>query len=320
MPISLYTGEESYLLSQAYRQLRQQLVDPNLGNLSHRVLQDPAIYEVLEAVNAVFFNLGGTTLIEIHEFEFLNKAASEPADEKQLEGLKTALEELDASKHVLFVSKKINRRIKFPKWLASQKFVEVREFQPLAWWKTDEAASLIMQEAKRQGTTLSPQAANALVEHFGVDLQILVNEVQKLSVYAAGRTITPQDVAALSNHDENTFEMLAEWVKGGQRAQVFKVLQELLLRQHPVALFALAETYVNNLFQLRYWQLLGYSQGQIAERTKKKPYAIQRSLEEFGRVPMERLQVLKEKTVELEWCAKSGQIDSRLALEMLLGT
>ena len=321
MPVSLFVGEEEYLLQQALRQLRTELVNPDFAGLSHKILTNPDIHEVVEAAGAVTFNLGGgVTLIEVHDFAFLAKAAGNSADEKQLEELKTILTSMDDSKHVLFLGKKINRTIKFPKWLAAQKFVTFKEFKPLEFWKTDEAVSILMMEAKRQNIPLTPQAANTLVEHYGVGLQPLINELQKLSVYAAGQPITPQDVNTLSNHDDNAFPMLADWVRGQNRAHVYKVLDEILLRQHPVQLFALMETYINNLFQLRLWQKLGYSQAQMAERTKKHPFRIKKDLEEFANVPLPRLQKLKEQTVDLEWKSKSGQLDARLALEMLLGS
>lgn len=321
MSISLYYGDETYLLNQEVKRLREAVINPQMGSLGHKILEKPDIGQVLEAVGAMCFNLGGKTLIELHEFPFLAKAAS-GADEKQLADLMALLENHDETKHILFVSEKINRTIKFPKWLTSQKSLQIdlKEFKTLNFWQTDEAVQRVMQECRRREIQLAPQAAALLVEHQGVSMLPLMTEVEKLSVYAAGRAITVQDVSTLSNHNENTFQMLADWLHNRNRAEVFRTLEELLLRQHPVQLFALVQGWLGGLFQLRYWQQQGLSEAQMAELSKKHPYKIKKDLQEHSRVPFERLNRLRTQTLELEFKAKTGDLNPRVALEVLMGS
>jgi|GEM_PF-1448446 len=322
MTVSLYYGDEEYLLHEEVKRLRAEVVNPQMGSLGHKLLENPSIGEVLEAVGAVCFNLGGKTLIEIQDFPFLNKAASASADEKQLAELMELLENHDETKHILFVSTKINRSVKFPKWLTSHKKLglDLRECKSLAFWQTDDAIQRIMQECKRRGIQIEPKAAALLVEHQGVALLPLMTEIEKLSIYAAGRTITAADVVILSNHNENTFHMLADWLHNRNRAQVFQTLDELLLRQYPIQLFALTQSWLGNIFQLRYWQKRGLSEAQMAEMTKKHPFKVKKDLQEYGRVPFERLEALRAKTLEYEWKAKTGELNAKLAFEMLMGS
>jgi DNA polymerase-3 subunit delta len=321
MTISLYYGDEEYLLHQEVKRLREAVVNPEMGSLGHKVLANPGIGAVLEAVGAVCFNLGGKTLIEIRDFSFLAKAASASGDEKQLAELMGLLETHDEGKHILFVSEKINKTVKFGKWLTAHKTlaVDVKECKSLPFWQTDEAVQRVIQESRRRNIQIEPKAALLLVEHQGVNLLPLMTEVEKLSVYAAGRAISAADVALLSNHNENTFRMLADWLHRRNRADVFNTLDELLLRQHPVQLFALTQSWLGNIFQLRYWQQRGLSEAQMAELTKKHPYKIKKDLQEHSRVPFERLDALRGKVIDLEWKAKTGDLNARLALEMLMG-
>lgn len=321
MTISLYYGDEEYLLRQEVKRLRESVINPQMGSLGHKVLENPSIGEVLEAVGAVCFNLGGKTLIEIQDFAYLGKAAS-GTDEKQLAELMDLLENHDEGKHILFVSGKINRSIKFPKWITSHKKLglDLKECKTLAFYKTDDAIQRVLMEAKRQGIQIEPKAAALLVEHQGVNLLPLMTEVEKLSIYAAGRTITVKDVETLSNHNENTFHMLADWLHGRNRAEIFHTLDELLLRQHPVQLFGLTQTWLGNLFQLRYWQQKGMSETQMAELTKKHPFKIKMDLQEFGRVPFSRLETLRGKLLEMEYKSKTGELNAKVALEMLMGS
>lgn len=318
MPLYLFYGDEAYLLNRELKKLREQIVNPAMAALSHKVLEDPSIGEVMEAVGTVSFNLGGDTLIEIQNFPPLEKAASD-TDKKMLEELKGILESVEPTKHVLFVNRKVDRKVSFPKWLSGYKGCTTRDFKKLEPWKTDDAAQLVVQDAKRQGIEIAVSAATMLAENMGTDLQPLMTEVEKLSVYTAGRAITVQDVSVMSNHNENTFQMLADWVCNRKRADVFKTLDELLLREHPVRLFSLVHTYLNNAYRLKLWQQLGVPQAEMAERTKKHPYKIKMDLQEFAPIPLPRLSELKEKAVDLEWKLKTGQLQAQLALEMLIG-
>lgn len=318
MPLYLYYGDEPYLLKRELKQLRETLVDPAMAALSHKVIQKPSLGEVLEHVGTVSFSLGGNTLIEFHEFSPLEKAVSD-GDKKLLETLKGLLESVEATKHVLFVNTRVDRKVGFAKWLSGNKSVQVRDFKKLEFWKTDEAAQLIIQDAKRRGIAIAPQAALMLVEGMGTDLQPLMMEVEKLSLYATGRAITVQDVATLSNHNDNTFQMLSDWVNNRQRGEVYKTLDEILLRDHPIRLFGLVQTYLNNAYRLKLWQQLGIPEAAMAERTKKHPFKVKKDLQEFAAVPLQRLAMLKEKAVDLEWKYKTGQLPDRLALDILIG-
>src|SRR5690606_23915468 len=105
-------------------------------------------------------------------------------------------------------------------------------------------------------------------------------------------------VMLLSNHNENTFQMLKDWIRNRNRAKVYQTLEELLLHQHPVPLFSVTQSYVSNIFQLRHWQKLGVSQGEMAQMTGKKPFSVKKTLEEFADVPLERLEKLKRSALE----------------------
>lgn len=320
MPVHVFYGEEEYLLNRTIQQFREQTLDPALAGLSHKVLTQPKIHEVIETIAAVSFALGGNTLYEIRDFQSLNKATSSTADDAQIEQLKELLETLDANKCVLFISGKITKTIKFTKWLVKLPNIDVREFKPLAFWETDKAVQQLIIEARHQGITVTPKAGLLLVETMGISLQPLINEIQKLAVYTAGQPIDAQHVLALSNHNENTFAMLSDWLHQRNIPTVFQTLEELLLKQHPVQLFALIQTQLNHYFQLKFWQYLGQSETNIAERSGKHPFKVKKDLQEIAPVPLRRLEQLKSTALDMEWKAKTGQLDSRLALEILLGS
>ncbi len=320
MPVVVYYGDEPFLLEQAVKQLRQAVVNPAMASLCHRVYSQPSLATVLEAVGSVSLALGGQTLIEIRDFPLLHNAAKDSATEKQLEELKGLLEAVDASKTILFYSAKLDGKIKFPKWLAKHPQFTVQKFEAFKFWETQKVVDFLRSYAAQHHIALSGEAAELLVESLGTDLRQLTNEVGKLQLYADGRTITPEDVMRMGNHSDNLFHVITRWILQEKPADNFRDLQEILLRRHPVEVFATMQSVFNNIFRVMWLSQHGASIDAIASRTGQKPFTIRKHLSDYRRVSRARWLSLKHQLAELEWKSKTGQLEGHLALETLLGT
>ncbi len=325
MTVYCYSGDEAFLLEASIKKLRAELVDPTAMAWAYQCLKKPDIGTLLETLGTVSFNLGGTPLLEVQDFPPLSSAVSDTTGQKQLASLQELLGDLMAqppeatTKHVLFTQAKLDKKVKFAKWLTGQKAVVSQAFKKFNFWETDKAIDALVELSRNQQIDLQPNAAHLLVEQYGVALQPLMNEVSKLAIFTSGQPITVAVVAKLSNHHENTFDMLAQWIQGKDKGAVYEVLSEVLLTQHPVQLFSVAQSYLDQAFKLRYYKKLGWSEQLIADTLKKHPYKIKKDLETFRLVSFERFKQLKEKILTLEWQAKTGQLNDRLALEVLMG-
>src|SRR5690349_21640077 len=131
MPVLVYWGEEAYDLQEAMERLRKERLSGEMAAFNHKVLKNPSIADILEATQSAGLLFGGDQqLVEIHQFKCLTKAASDD-EAKLLEQLKEALQDVGDAKTVVFVSPKIDRKLKFPKWLTSQPWVQAKEFELL---------------------------------------------------------------------------------------------------------------------------------------------------------------------------------------------
>lgn len=319
MPVHVFYGPEEYLRTRAVRSFCEDRVPPEMAAFGYSRLEKPGIADVMEAAGRVTLSLGGASVVEIRNFPALEKALNEQ-DEKMLEPLKAVLgEDLPENRFLVFVSAKIDKKIKLVKWLTQQKQVTFHEFAELPFWKADEAVARLVSEAKREGILIKPPAAAMLVESYGFALQPLMSEAKKLAVYTGSeRPIDRADVMALCLCHENVFQLLSDWVLEANRSGVYASLAELLLHQHPVQLFALTQTFLDNIVRFRLWEARGVSPAEMAERSNKKPFSINKDLNKFRRVPLPRLLHLKNTLMTMEWKAKTGQLESRLALEALL--
>ena len=103
---------------------------------------------------------------------------------------------------------------------------KVRSFPSL---KDSQLRQWIIQRLAGTGSSISPQAVNSLVGFVGNDLWLMSNEIEKLSVYAAGRSIEEEDVKALVSNarEAGVFTMVDAIIElRASKAQGF--LQQLL--------------------------------------------------------------------------------------------
>jgi len=325
MTVYCYNGDEAFLRQDAVKQLKNTLVDSASLSWRYQCLKRPSINTLVEALGTVSFNLGGAPVLEIQDFDPLESAVTDIASQNELTTLQELLTALinespeTTTKHVVFHQAKLDRKVKFAKWLLAQSGVQEYTFKKLNFWEAEKAVETLVTIARQRQITLEPNAAQRLVEQYGVALQPLVNEVEKLAIYANGRAITAADVATLSNHHENTFDMLSQWIHGQNRGAVYTILEEVLLTQHPVQLFGVTQSYLDQIFKLRYFRQLGWTEAMIADHLKKHPFKVKKDLESFQSVSFHRLTHLKKQTLSLEWQAKTGQLNDRLALEVLMG-
>lgn len=315
--ITLLIGEETYLREQAILVIRRECIPEGMQALCHHVLRKPGITQCMDAIGQTMMVLAGTPLIEIHDFAPLSKTVKE-SDKKLLESLKNTLAELPDDRQVVFVADKLNGKFAFPKWLAKQPFVTKQEFKLFAFYETEKAVAQLMLTAKKAGYPLEPAAAQLLVESYGVALGPLMNEVAKLSVYAAQRAITRADVMTLSNHSENAFQMLEYWINQQHRVEALAMLHEILQKDNPMRLLALINSQLDYLFQLCDMCHRGASTDKAAERLKKHPYKVKMDWQAYRAVPVTRLKALWESALQAEWQVKSGVLSDRISLEALL--
>ncbi|MDH4380144.1 MAG: hypothetical protein QE263_09615 [Vampirovibrionales bacterium] len=316
--VHLFVGEDTGRRDGELKAMRDKVVSPAMEALCYKRLISPTLAEVTEAVEQVSMALGNVQWIEIDGFAPFANAIKDD-DAPDLESLKASLENVDATqKRVVFISDKFDRKLKLPKWLASQSFVTVHEFKALAFFQTKEAEVALITAAKAEGITVTPPAAHALVEAYGVLLQPLLNEARKLAVYTNGQPITPQAVAALCTHTDNLFEMLNDWFHQRSGGNGLAILHEALQRKAPQLVWALLANQVEYAFMLRYLQRHRYHETQLAERLGKKPGKISIDLRQLEGVSYERLKHLRLQVTTLEQAFKTGQLSPDLALDTLL--
>ena len=331
--IFIFHGADSYSMKEALEELRAQVGSPDLQDANTTVLPGEEVTPArLLATCATVPFLAERRLViveglltRVQEAEWARRGrgrrdAGEPrtgaAISEEWHGLATTLADIAPTTDLVFVEGRLRGDNPLRQELASM--AQVREFTPptgpdLERW--------IQHQVSQRGATIGPAATRLLAELIGPDLWTQNNEVEKLALYRQGQEVRTEDVEALVSpvREANVFAAVdAVLEKRSQRALqlVSRLLESgatvpyvlgLLARQVRLVLLALEMTHG------------GVPQAEMGSRLGiTSSYPLRKTLEQARRATPEQLRHMHGMLLETDTAIKTGQLEERLALEVLV--
>jgi len=184
--------------------------------------------------------------------------------------------------------------------------------------KPREPSVWVRSEFKRHGAAVDGDAARALVEIVGDDVNALALEVDKLATWAAGETVGRRDVEALSPPTSETFVWALTDAWGRRDAAAVLAACESLLERRTKEPFAIASALGGYVARVRAAQALaaeGHRSGEVAKRLRIKEYPARKALAHAENYSREELEDGTVRLAELDAALKGK---SRLAAEIEL--
>lgn len=322
MGIYLLWGEDDFRLEKALIGLRNKILGNDISPLNHRVLKNPEMQILLENIQTTGM-MFGNLLIEIHSKNlFLRTKEGAASKGDSVDKIIDALEYLPQTVNVVFVcqiekgaNKKIDGASKIVK--ALKKIGEVIEFQPFKSYQTKDLIDWINQNAKEKGLTIRPDAAQELLTAAGEDLRRLDSEIEKLELLVyPDKTITKKFVDALGLSCDNIFTF-ADVLISNDKHKTHIELAKLLDKDDPLRILGFLQS------TIRRWLVLKLdsremSQFEISKKHNMHEFRVKKELEKLMKVSVEDLIKLQKNITETEFKIKSGKLEPKLALEMMI--
>lgn len=214
---------------------------------------------------------------------------------------------------IVFEANDLDERRKFYKVLAEHALlVKLRVGE-------EDAAKFAGQMAKDLGATVDPDAAALLADILDGELARIRIELEKLSLYAAGRTITPADVEALVvSAKKYSVWQLADVLGSGKRAQALEFLDRLLREgEQPAGIVGALAWMYRKLIEASELSH-GLSGWQAARALGMPPDRAELALAQARKIPREQLLAGLAALAEADNRLKSGTKDERAVMEFLL--
>ncbi|HEY9633404.1 MAG TPA: DNA polymerase III subunit delta [Coleofasciculaceae cyanobacterium] len=231
MTIYLYWGEDDFAITQAVRELREDVLDPSWVSFNYDRIspdQPDAIIQGLNQAMTPPFGVGGRLVW------LVETTVCQQCSENLLSELERTLPLIPEESILLLTTRhRPDGRLKSTKLL--QKHAHIREFSVISPWKTEQLVERVHTSSKKVGVRLTVGSAELLAQSVGNDTRQLFNELEKLRIYAEGsaKPLDESTVATLVTSNTQNSLQLAAAILNGDGAMALGLVADLISKNEP---------------------------------------------------------------------------------------
>ena len=201
-------------------------------------------------------------------------------------------------------------------------FARVREHATLRGFRTPRGDGLsrwILDRAASQGMSIAPDAAAELADSVGGNLRVIASELDKLAVYRWRETVTRDDVrrAVVYTRDANIFQTVDAVIEGRASAAIGQILRALDSGAAPSFIIAMLARQVRNLLLAKEMRERGLNSAEIGRSLGIPEFAARRVMSQERRLEFGQVAAMHRELLETDASIKRGEVDERVAVEML---
>jgi DNA polymerase-3 subunit delta len=165
---------------------------------------------------------------------------------------------------------------------------------------------------------ISQPALDKLILYTGADTDVLDKEIQKLVNFSAGKMIAEKDVEELvkADLDNNIFATIDALGRNDKKLALQLLHRHLEKGDDPFYIFSMFVYQFRNLLKVADFKEKGIlDERQISQMAKLHPYVVKKSLAQVRNLSFQKLKKIYQKLGEIDFQAKTGKIDIKLALD-----
>lgn len=305
-PVYLLYGAEAYLKNSYKNQLVSAIAGDDTMNFNRFEGRNPDVNEIISLAETMPF-FSEKRLILVEDSGFFKGSA---------DGLADYLPQMPDTSCLIFAESEVDKRSRLFKQVKEAGYaVEMarQDFGQLSKW----AGTLLLREGKK----ITGHTMELFLDRTGDDMEHIRMELEKLVSFTLGReVITDGDVEAVcSVHVTNKiFDMVTALVNR-QTKKAMDLYEDLLtLKEPPMRILFLIARQFNQILQVKELVAKGMDKGAISSRLKVPPFAAGKMIPQARTFTKEQLLGCVMLCVETEEAVKTGQLNDRMAVELLL--
>ncbi|MBQ4068245.1 MAG: DNA polymerase III subunit delta [Lachnospiraceae bacterium] len=305
--IYLICGEEEYLKRNIKKNLSEAIVsaDDNM-NRSYYEGKNINFKEVIDLCETMpFFSDRRLVLFE-------NTGCFEKACDELLE----YLPELTTSTYLVFVEEKVDKRSKLFKLVKSNGYVcECNHLN------NDSLMKWILTRIGKENKKITRDTMNYIINSLGNDLEKISCEIEKLLCYTLNKDvieIADVDAVCIPEITGKIFEMI-DAMGNKNKEKALELYYDLLSQKEPPMriLFMLSRQF-NIMLQVKELSDKRMSKKEIEEKLNMKGFVISKIQGQLKNFTHKSIREALEKAIELEEAIKNGNMNEKVAVELLL--
>lgn len=305
-PMYLLYGDEAFLRNSYKNKLKEAIIGDDTMNFAYFEGKGLDVDELIRLADTMPF-FTERRLIIVEDSGFF-KTASEP--------LVRYLPDMPDTTCLLFVESEVDKRSKL--------FKKVKELGYAAEMTRQNAAQLSRWAGgilAKEGRKITSRTMELFLSMTGDDMENIRMELEKLISYTMGRdVITDEDVRAICTVQvtNRIFDMVSAIVTRQTRKAMDLYEDLLALKEPPMRILFLIARQFNQLLQVKELMGKGLDKGTIASKLKMQPFVVGKVMPQARQFSREEILSYVNTCVEAEEAVKSGKLQDRLAVELLI--
>ena len=304
--VYLLFGEESFLKTSYKNRLKNAVIGDDTMNFSGFAGKGLDLDEVIRMADTMPF-FTEYRLILIEDSGFFKNAA-----DKLVEYLPT----MPDTTCLLFVESEVDKR--------NRLYKKVKELGYAAEMKRQDTAQLAKWAGTilaKEGKKITSRTMDVFLSMTGDDMEHIRMELEKLISYTLGRdVITEADIEAICTVrvTSKVFDMVSAIVNRNPRKAMDLYEDLLTLKEPPMRILFLIARQFNQLLQVKELLGRGMDRSGIAARLKMQPFVVGKVIPQAKQFSREQILSYVKFCVDTEEAVKSGRLQDRLAVELLI--
>lgn len=304
--IYLLYGEEAFLKNSYKNRLKEAIIGDDTMNFARFEGKGLDVDELIRLADTMPF-FAERRLILVEDSGFFKSAS---------DALVQYLPSMPDTTILLFVETEVDKRNRLYKKVKDMGYaaeLNRQDSAQLARW----AGGILTREQKK----ITKHTMELFLSMAGDDMENIRMELEKLISYTMGReVITDEDVLAVCTVQvtNRIFEMVSAIVNRQPRKAMDLYEDLLTLKEPPMRILFLIARQFNQLLQVKDLMGKGMDKGTIASKLKMQPFVVGKTMPQARQFGREQILSYVEFCVETEEAVKSGRLQDRLAVELLI--
>ena len=299
-------GEEDFLKQSYKKKLKEAIAGDDTMNFNYFEGKGLDVKELISLSDTMPF-FSEKRLILVEDSGFFKSASEELAE---------YLPSMPDTTCIVFVEEAVDKR--------NRLYKKVKDLGHIAEMKRQDSAQLARRAAAilaQNGRKITAQTMNLFLERTGDDMELIRSELEKLISYTMGReVVTSEDVEAITTVQvtNKIFDMVNAIVTRKTRVAMDLYEDLLTLKEPPMRILFLIARQFNQLLMAKEMNSQGLDRGAIASKLKIPPFVAGKVISQAGAFSREQILSFVESCVEAEEAVKTGRLNDRLAVELLI--
>ena len=304
--IYLLYGEEAFLKNSYKNRLKEVIIGDDTMNFARFEGKGLDVDELIRLADTMPF-FAERRLILVEDSGFFKSAS---------DALVQYLPSMPDTTILLFVETEVDKRNRLYKKVKDMGYaaeLNRQDSAQLARW----VGGILTREQKK----ITKHTMELFLSMAGDDMENIRMELEKLISYTLGReVITDEDVLAVCTVQvtNRIFEMVSAIVNRQPRKAMDLYEDLLTLKEPPMRILFLIARQFNQLLQVKDLMGKGMDKGTIASKLKMQPFVVGKTMPQARQFGREQILSYVEFCVETEEAVKSGRLQDRLAVELLI--